>query len=176
MDADPNHQQLFHDVAPMTPPPNALCLPATNDLGAAFKVTDHESPRSVTPRYAALKVLRGEASTPFSGLASLGHGLIEILSGLPLLAGLTRKRDLQRADARIGGRFFGLVLDEIAQSESLVGLIRRLVSADPLERFPSADAADSFDDGTDSFNRQLVVGNLGSEYETDLRTGLRCLP
>lgn len=146
------------------------------DLGAAFEMTDHESPRTVTPRYAAPEVLLGEASTPFSDLASLGYVLIEILSGVPLFAGLTRYRDLLRAKKRIAGRLFEILPEEIAQSETLVGLIRGLVATNPLERFPSADAADLFDDGAASFNRQLVVGNLGSEYETDLRTWLQCLP
>ncbi len=146
------------------------------DLGAAFEMKDQESRQTVTPRYAAPEVLRGEPCTPYSDLASLGYVLVEILAGLPLFAGLRRIDDLLRAKERLPGQLFELLPQEVAQSETLVALIRRLVSADPLQRFPSAEAADLFEGGAASFNRQLVVGNLGSEYEMDLRSWLECLP
>ena len=142
------------------------------DLGAAFEVDDAKTRRMVTPKYAAPEVLKGEASTPYSDLASLGYVLVEMLSGAPLFAGLHTHADLLRAKERIGTHLYEILPGEIAASELLVELIRGLVSPDPLQRFPSAEAADLFEHGAANFNRQLVTSNLGSEYETDLRTWL----
>ena len=100
----------------------------------------------MTPRYAAPEVLRGEPSTTYSDLASLGYVLVEILAGIPIFAGLTRSPDLIGVKERLAGRLIELLPAEVAESEKLVALIRRLVSADPLDRFPSAEAADLFED------------------------------
>ena len=59
--------------------------------------------------------------------------------------------------------------EEFAYSELLIKLIRRLVDPDPSQRFPSAEAADLAEDGAAEFLRQLVKGDLASEYHADVR-------
>ena len=59
--------------------------------------------------------------------------------------------------------------EEIAYNELLIKLIRRLVDPDPSKRFASAEAADLDEDGAADFLRQLVKGDLASEYQTDIR-------
>ncbi len=59
--------------------------------------------------------------------------------------------------------------EEIAYSELLIKLIRRLVDPDPAQRFQSAEAADLEEDGAADFLRQLVKGDLASEYHNDIR-------
>ena len=51
-------------------------------------------------------------------------------------------------------------------------LISRLIAPDPADRFPSAEAAEFVDQGAASFHRQLVRGNLASEYRNDIRLWL----
>jgi len=145
------------------------------DLGAAFIIDDQTPYRMVTPQYAAPEVLRGDTSTPYSDLASLGYVLIEMLSGIRPFAGLTSQADLLRAKERIVHTLFEILPEQIATSELLVGVIRGLISPDPLKRFPSAEAADLFEHGAANFGRQLVTGNLSSEYESDLRTWLNAI-
>jgi serine/threonine-protein kinase len=57
----------------------------------------------------------------------------------------------------------------------LVGLCRRLVAADPDGRFPDAEAADLGRRGAAAFHRQLVKGDVASEYGNDLRVWLEAL-
>ncbi len=49
---------------------------------------------------------------------------------------------------------------------------RGLIAPDPLRRFPSAEAADTVKEGAASFHRQLIKGDLASEYENELRLWL----
>jgi len=49
------------------------------------------------------------------------------------------------------------------------------VAADPARRFPSAQAADLGRKGAADFHRQLVKGDLASEYDNDLRVWLQKL-
>jgi serine/threonine-protein kinase len=53
---------------------------------------------------------------------------------------------------------------------------RGLVAPDPLRRFPSAEAADLVKEGAASFHRQLIKGDLASEYDNEIRLWLEELP
>ena len=48
----------------------------------------------------------------------------------------------------------------------------RLIAPEPAERFPSAEAADLVEQGAANFHRQLVHGNLASEYGNEIRVWL----
>jgi hypothetical protein len=50
-----------------------------------------------------------------------------------------------------------------------------LIAADPIRRFPTAEAADVMKDGAAGFQRQFVKGDLSSEYENEIRGWLRDL-
>lgn len=145
------------------------------DLGAAFEFKKEFPPDTVTPRYAAPELLRGEVATPLSDLASLGYVLIEMLSGVPIFTGLHSYRELLRAKERISTHLYEILPDDIVASELLLDVIRGLVAPDPADRFPSAEAADLVNRGAADFSRQLVTGNLASEYTADLRSWLRVL-
>ena len=47
-----------------------------------------------------------------------------------------------------------------------------MISPDPVRRFPSAEAADLLKEGAAAFHRQLVIGDLASEYDNDIRLWL----
>ena len=49
---------------------------------------------------------------------------------------------------------------------------RGLIAPDPMRRFPSAEAADLLKEGAAAFHRQLVIGDLASEYENEIRLWL----
>ena len=46
---------------------------------------------------------------------------------------------------------------------------RGLIAPDPTRRFPNAEAADLVKEGAASFHRQLIKGDLASEYENEIR-------
>jgi serine/threonine-protein kinase len=68
-------------------------------------------------------------------------------------------------------RLPGLLPPKVAGNELLLGLCRRLVAADPARGFAEAQAADVGRQGA-AFHRQLVKGDLASEYGHDLRAWL----
>ena len=140
------------------------------DVGSAFDLYDSPPVGRCTPDYAAPEVLEGQPGSPQSDLASLGYVLLEMLTGVQPFAGKNRFAELLRAKKQILQRLPRLLpTEEIAYNELLIKLIRRLVDPDPSRRFQSAEAADLEEDGAADFLRQLVKGDLASEYQTDIR-------
>jgi serine/threonine protein kinase len=140
------------------------------DVGSAFDLYDSPPTGRCTPAYAAPEVLEGKPGSPQSDLASIGYVLLEMLCGEQPFAGKSRFAELLRAKRQILERLPKLLPpEEFAYSEPLIKLIRRLVDPDPSRRFPSAEAADLAEDGAAEFMRQLVKGDLSSEYHADVR-------
>jgi eukaryotic-like serine/threonine-protein kinase len=139
------------------------------DLGSAFDLAHAPSRRSCTPTYAAPEVLEGGECSPRSDLASLGYVLIEMLSGIPPFAGLSNFRDLLEAKRFLAQRLPNLLPHEVTCNELLMNFCRGLVAPDPMRRFPSAEAADLVKEGAASFHRQLIKGDLASEYDNEIR-------
>jgi serine/threonine-protein kinase len=145
------------------------------DMGSAVDPAGVSARRMWSPVYAAPEVLRGEPSTSRSDLASLGYVLVEMLAGLCPFEGLTSYAELLEAKARLDQRLPELLPREVSGNELLLHLCRLLVAADPERRFPSAEAADLERRGAAAFHRQLVKGDLASEYENDIRHWLQRL-
>jgi serine/threonine protein kinase len=145
------------------------------DIGSTIDLR-RTSPRRVwSPAYAAPEVLEGRENTSQSDLASLGYVLGEMLAGQPLFDGLTSYRELVDAKAVLNRRLPDLLPPEVSGNELLLNLCQRLIAPDPAHRFPSAEAADVGRKGAADFHRQLVKGNLASEYEHDIRAWLEPL-
>jgi eukaryotic-like serine/threonine-protein kinase len=142
------------------------------DIGSAFELDNLPPTRACTPIYAAPEVLEGSCSTPRSDLASLGYVLIEMLAGRPCFPSDLDFRDLLEAKRKLPNRLHELLPPEVACNNHLMNLCRRFVTPDPTRRFPSAEAAELLEDGAAQFHRQLVFGDLASEYEHDIRVWL----
>jgi eukaryotic-like serine/threonine-protein kinase len=142
------------------------------DIGSAFEMDNLPSTRACTPAYAAPEVLEGACSTPRSDLASLGYVLIEMLAGQPCFSNGLDYRELLEAKRKLPTRLHELLPPEVACNNHLMNLCRRFVTPDPARRFPSAEAAELLEDGAAQFHRQLVFGDLASEYEHDIRVWL----
>jgi len=139
------------------------------DLGSAFDFESAPPRRTCTPAYAAPEVLEGEASSPRSDLASLGYVLIEMLTGAPPFAGLTNYHDLLEAKRFLAQRLPNVLPADVVVNELLMNFCRLLVAPDPMRRFPSAEAAELVKEGAASFHRQLIKGDLASEYDNEIR-------
>ena len=142
------------------------------DIGSAFEWRLGACQRFFTPAYAAPEVLEGNVGTPQSDLASLGYVLIEMLSGSPPFPGKQTKRQLLLAKRSIMDRLPETLPEDVVCNELLMSLIGGLIDPDPARRFPSAEAADFVDQGAASFHRQLVKGDLSSEYDNEIRVWL----
>jgi serine/threonine-protein kinase len=145
------------------------------DIGSAVDLRGEGPRRMWSPAYAAPEVLEGAENTPRSDLASLGYVLVEMLAGRAPFEGLATYRELIEAKLRLEGRLPELLPPEVSGNELLLSLCRRLVAADPAQRFASAQAADVGRKGAADFHRQLVKGDLASEYEHDIRAWLEQL-
>ena len=47
-----------------------------------------------------------------------------------------------------------------------------LISPDPRSRFSNAEAAEMVEEGAAAFHRQLVLGDMATEYDNDMRIWL----
>jgi serine/threonine protein kinase len=142
------------------------------DVGSAFEMRDPPPQRTCTLAYAAPEVLENRDTTPRSDLCSLGYVLIELLAGLQTFAGLRDMRDLQEAKRALPMRLHEILPEEVLRCDLLCSFIRGMIAADPVRRFPSAEAAELLKEGAAAFHRQLVIGNLASEYDNDIRLWL----
>jgi serine/threonine-protein kinase len=143
------------------------------DFGSAFSADEPPRFPTWTPRYAAIEVLEGAVPTPASDLASLGYVLLEMLSGQPCFAEIVDGGDhaaLIAAKRVLPDRLNDLLPVDVVRNTTLIDLLHQLIAPNPSDRFASAEAADmSEEGGAAEFQRQLVRGDLASEYENDLR-------
>jgi len=146
------------------------------DIGSAFDLEQPPPLRTCTPTYAAPEVLEGGESSPRSDLAGLGYVLIEMLAGVPPFAGLTGYRDLLEAKRSLVHRLSNILPHDVTCNELLMSFCRGLIAPDPMRRFPNAEAADLVKEGAASFHRQLIKGDLASEYDNEIRLWLEELP
>jgi serine/threonine-protein kinase len=142
------------------------------DIGSAFELEDVPPRRTCTPAYAAPEVLEGNETTPRSDLASLGYVLVEMLSGTRPFAGLKNYHDLLEAKRFLAQRLPKILPNEVVCNELLMTVCCRLIAPDPMRRFSSAEDADLVKEGAAAFQRQLVISNLASEYDNEIRVWL----
>ena len=142
------------------------------DIGSAFQLDDLPPTRTCTPTYAAPEVLEGADCTPRSDLASLGYILVELMAGRSPFEGLTTLRELLEAKRMLAQRLPEFLPGDVTCNELLMNFCRGLVSADPMRRFPDAEAAEMLKEGAAAFHRQLVLGNMSSEYPNEIRLWL----
>lgn len=143
------------------------------DIGSAFPVDDPPRPRACTLPYAAPEVLEDKPSTPMSDLCSLGYVLIEMLAGKRLFTNWRDRDDLIREKYLLPQRVESLVPSDVACSRHLMTFCKRLIAPDPAKRFRSAEEAEVGPDGAANFHRELVKGDLATEYTNDIRYWLQ---
>ncbi len=139
------------------------------DIGSAFFIDSPPPKRACTPAYAAVEVLEGAESTPQSDLASLGYVTLELLAGRPIFSGIQELVQLIDAKKTLVDRLPDLLPHEITCNDLLMTFLKGMVAPDPEKRFESAEIAETHQDGAAAFHRQLIIGDLASEYDNDIR-------
>lgn len=142
------------------------------DIGSAFEFRDPPRVRTCTLAYAAPEVLENRETTPRSDLCAVGYVLIELLAGRQPFSGTSDIRELLEAKRSLPLRLHEILPEEVLRCELLCTFIRGMIAPDPIRRFPSAEAAELLKEGAAAFHRQLVIGDLASEYDNDLRLWL----
>lgn len=141
------------------------------DVGSAVDLDNPPPSRGCTPLYAAPEVLESEGAeiSPRSDLASLGYVLIEMLSGQPPFPPNLPRAQLLEAKRLLPQRLQTILPPECLASEALMSFCKMLIAPDPARRFSNAESADLDHNGAAVFLRQLVKGDLASEYANEIR-------
>lgn len=142
------------------------------DMGSAIDYHHPPRDRECTPLYAAPEVLEDRVSTPRSDLASVGYVLIELLSGIKPIGHHSKLRDLLHAKRELPGKLEEILPEEVVCNDLLMQFIHGLISPDPNRRFSSAEAAVHVDTGAAAFHRQLILSDMATEYDNDIRVWL----
>ena len=142
------------------------------DIGSAYELDDPPPLRACTPTYAAIEIMNGEESTPASDLASLGYVLIELLAGQPVIPREATFEEMIEAKTSLPDRLHEFFPDDLLRNELLVNFCQCMIASDPDQRFANAEDANLQHDGAAAFLRQLVKGDLSSEYENEIRVWL----
>lgn len=145
------------------------------DIGTAIDLRGTSLRRMWSPAYAAPEVLKGGDNTPRSDLASLGYVLVEMLAGRPLFEGWGTIAELVEAKGKMDQHLSEVLPPEVSSNDLLLNLCQKLIAPDVDQRFTSAQLADVGRKGAADFHRQLVKGNLASEYDHDIRGWLEQL-
>lgn len=168
-----HREEIIHgDLKPSNIMVKRTGNPKIVDIGSALDLNNMPEQRTCTPQYAAPEMLERNEFTPRSDLASLGYVLIEILAGRPLFAGLNSLGELLEAKWTLPQRLDRILPDYVSDSDLLMTICRRLTAPDPVLRYGSAEDADTGKGGLAEFQRSLVIGDLASEYENELRVWL----
>jgi serine/threonine protein kinase len=142
------------------------------DIGSAMDLDQASARRMWSPAYAAPEVLSGNKNTPQSDLASLGYVLIEMLAGRSPFEGIDDVRLLLAAKQNLDQRLKDILPADVSCNEMLLHLCQKLIAPEPSKRFADAQTANLGRRGAAAFHRQLIKGDLASEYEHDLRLWL----
>jgi len=142
------------------------------DMGSAMDFRDPPKERECTPMYAPPEVLKKRTVSPQSDLASLGYVLVELLSGLNPFGKQKSLQQLLKFKTDLPSRLDQILPDEVLRNELLMNFLNGLIAPDPKKRFIDAEAAEHVDKGAAAFHRQLVLGDMATEYDNDIRVWL----
>jgi serine/threonine-protein kinase len=143
------------------------------DFGSAFSLDELPIRPTWTPRFAAVEVLEGGQHTAVSDLASLGYVLVEMLTGRYSFIEAADGPELVAAKRKLPDQLAEVLPQDVARNEMIVELINRLIAPDPADRFSSAEEADLSEFGALPIQRQLVKGDLDSDYANEIRLWLQ---
>jgi eukaryotic-like serine/threonine-protein kinase len=145
------------------------------DMGSAIDFRNPPKERDCTPMYAAPEVLEKREATPRSDLASLGYVLVELLAGVNPFNNEMTLRELLAAKRELPNRLEQFLPEEVLCNALLMNFLNGLISPDPNRRFASAEAAEHVEQGAAAFHRQLIHGDMATEYDNDIRVWLEDL-
>lgn len=139
------------------------------DFGRAVMVNEQVSFLFGSPLYMAPETHRRESGSPQSDLFSVGLIALELLTGQPFVTDTTMDEDgLLKAKMVLADRLESVLPPYVAVNRSLVGVLRRLLAADPGNRYESAKEAEVGESGLSVIDKQLIYAGLDTEYALDL--------
>lgn len=142
------------------------------DMGSAIDFKNPPKDRECTPMYAPPEVLEKRMVSPQSDLASLGYVLVELLSGTNPFNKQKGSYALMKFKNELPSKLDQILPKEVLRNDLLMSFIMGLIAPEPTRRFVDAEAAEHVDKGAAAFHRQLVLGDMSTEYDNDIRVWL----
>lgn len=146
------------------------------DFGSAFEISHPRIQPAWTPRYAAPEVIESGNFELNSDLASLGYVFLELISGRSPFDDIKTKAEMLDVKKSLHDRVEDVLPRDVRQDSGLVELVRGMIHPDCSERFVGPDDANLSPDGAAAAHKRLVLGDLSSEYENDIREWLCFVP
>jgi eukaryotic-like serine/threonine-protein kinase len=146
------------------------------DFGSAFEIARPRIQPAWTPRYAAPEVIETGKFELNSDLASLGYVFLELISGRSPFDDVKTKAQMLDVKNSLHDRVESVLPRDVRRDGGLVELIRGMIHPDCSQRFSGPDDADLSPDGAAAAHKRLVLGDLSSEYENDIREWLQFVP
>ena len=98
-----------------------------------------------------------------------------MLAGRPPFKRTSNLRELLEEKRFLAQRLAQILPEEVVCNSLLMNFCRGLIAPDPMRRYPTAEDADFQKGGAASFHRQLIQGDLASEYDNEIRQWLEGL-
>jgi eukaryotic-like serine/threonine-protein kinase len=137
------------------------------DFGRAVRIDEKVSFLFGSPQYMAPETHRLQAGSPQTDLYSLGLIALELLRGEPLAPSNTDHNTLLQMKLSIPKTLENLLPPYVAENKELVSILKKMLAADPAERYQSAREAEVGPDGLIVIDRQLIQAGLDTEYARD---------
>ena len=141
------------------------------DYGRALRDNERMTLLLGTPVYMAPETHVERTALAVSDFYSLGLVGLEMLRGERLFDPRVEhsEEELLRVKRELPGRLEELLPEHVRQNGALTGLLRRLLAADPADRYRTAEEADA---GMALVHKQLTLVGKDSEYGRELETYL----
>jgi serine/threonine protein kinase len=139
------------------------------DFGRALMTNENVSFLFGSPLYMAPETHRREPGSPQSDLYSVGLIALELLAGQPIVTDAdTNEHDLLNLKMTLTDHFDSILPSYVLENTDLVGILSKLLAADPDNRYSSAREAEIGNSGLAVIDKQLVYAGLDTEYAHDL--------
>lgn len=162
---------LHYDVKPENVMVDRLGSVKLIDFGRAVMNGESLSFLLGSPLYMAPETHRRDPGSPQSDLFSLGLVALALLRGRGLLEREDEKTDEQQLlllKTGLSERLEAILPYYVVENESLMAILRRLLSDEPSERFADARSAEVGEGGLVVVAKQLVHAGLDAEYGREL--------
>lgn len=146
------------------------------DYGSAFEFARPRIQPAWTPRYAAPEVIESGHFEKNSDLASLGYVFLELIAGKSPFDDIETRAEMLDVKNSLHERVESVLPRDVKRDAGLVELIQGMIHPDCSKRFADPDEALLAPNGAAAAHRRLVLSDLSSEYENDIREWLRFIP
>jgi serine/threonine protein kinase len=142
------------------------------DFGRAVLMGEKSNWLLGTPIYMAPEIHERKPPQIQSDIFSAGLVCLEMLKGESICDPALDEDELLRFKLKLAERLPGYLPDYVRQNDRLVHTLRKMLAADPADRFSSVSQADSGPDGLLHVHKQLVHAGKDSEYGRELESYL----